>query len=175
MIVFHGGFSYEQIKKIMNNKFILYQKSNYELFRIKQSNTFKYYNTNSKNKKAIINNIIEQNYINQWIHCYKYLSNSLYFCEEDYNYVVAFEIPDNILEKYIGVGNYKYEGYKVEYRIPREEISSDNVVDIFQLDYLSENSVKNLKEKYKEKYSSLNEHEEAKKILKKINQKCNYI
>lgn len=175
MLVFHGGFTKEQVFKLKNNCYELYRKTPYEFFRIKQSNTFQYYNIESKNKKEIINNIIEENYINQWIHCFKYLNNALDFCEENYNYIVVFEIQDDILEKFVGVGNYKYEGYKIEYRIPRSEISSDNIVDIIKFESFDKEKIKILKNLYHDQFLLYNEHEEAKKILKKTKQKCKYI
>lgn len=176
MLVFHGGFTDEQITKLKNNEYVLYRKSSYGLFRINQKNSFKYYIVNEKSKhKEKINNIIEQNYINQWIHCFKYLENALYYCEEYYDNVIVFELPDEILEKYIGVCDTKYEGYKIEYRIPRKEINDTNIVDIFKFDYFRPEIVSKLKEKYQKNYSILKEHEEAKKILKKTNQKCKYI
>lgn len=176
MLVFHGGFSKEQINKLKNNEYVLYRKSSYGLFRIKQKNTFQYYTIDEKSKyKDIIKNIIEQNYENQWIHCFKYLENALYYCEENYNYVVVFDLKEEILEKYIGVCDTKYEGYKIEYRIPRKEINNTNIIDIFKINYFENDIINKLKEKYQENYFLLKEHEEAKKILKKTNKKCKYI
>jgi len=176
MLVFHGGFTKEQISKLKKNNYELYRKSDYDLFRIRQKNTFTYYTIDIKSKKRdLVNNIIEQNYINQWIHCFRYLNNAFYFCDENYNYIVVFDIPEDILEKYIGVGDYKYEGYKIEYRIPRSEIKSSYIVDIIRFDHLNKKLIKHLKEKYKDDLFLYHEHEEAKKILKKTKQKCNYI
>lgn len=176
MLIFHGGFTKEQVSKLRMNSYVLYKKSDYDLFRINQKNTFTYYTIDAKSKKKeLINNIIEQNYINQWIHCFKYLNNALYFCDENYNYVVVFDIPDDTLEKYIGVGDYKYDGYKIEYRIPRSEINSENIVDVIEVNNLNKILIKYLKEKYSDNLCYYYEHEEGKKILKESKQKCKYI
>ena len=80
MIIFHGGFNKKQVLKLRNNKYILYKKDKYETFNIKNENTFKYYEIEEKSKrKEKIEDMIEQNYLNQWIHCFKYLENALYF------------------------------------------------------------------------------------------------
>lgn len=174
MIVFHGGFSKNQINQLKNNKYIIYKKGNLDNFRINWSNTFKYYSIDSYNKKQqLFQNIIDQNYFNQWIHCFKYLHNAMDFCDGYYNYIMAFEL-DNV-DQYIGVGKYKYEGYKVEYRIPRNRINNTNIIDIIKYDSYDKDQLEKLKNKYKDNFYELREHEEAVKILKKIKQKCNYI
>ncbi len=176
MIIFHGGFNKKQVLKLRNNKYILYKKDKYETFNIKNENTFKYYEIEEKSKrKEKIEDMIEQNYLNQWIHCFKYLENALYFCKEPYNYIVAFELSESLIEKYKGVGNYKYEGYKLEYRIPRKEINSTNIIDVFRFEYFDSEVIKKLKEKYPSEYSGYRENEEAKKLLKAMHQKCKYL
>ena len=176
LIVFHGGFTREQVLKLRNNKYVIYKKSNYNLFRINQKNTFKYYTIDEKSKeKEKIENIIDENYKKQWIHCFKYLENALYYCEEQYNYVVAFNLLDEVLEKYKGVCDVKYEGYKIEYRIPRSEIKSIDIIDVFKFDYFKPDIVEKLKQRYPDNYSGFKEHEEAKKYLKNTKQKCKYI
>lgn len=175
MIVFHGGFSKQQIDKLRNNEFVIYPRSNYETFRINQNNTFKYSTLEKhKKKKELINNIIDENYLNQWIHCFKYLYNTLDFCYTN-NFIVVFDIDEYILEKYIGVGNYKFEGYKIEYRIPRKEINNSNIIDIIPFKSYDLKYINDLKQNYSDNFYSLNEHFEANKILKKTNQKFNYL
>lgn len=171
MIVFHGGFSKSQVNKLKNNNYVIYRKGSIDNFRINWCNTFKYYNIEKYDKKQeLFQNIIEQNFLNQWIHCYKYLYNAIDFCERPNNYIVVFNIEN--IEQYIGVGKYKYEGYKIEYRIPRKVITNDNIIDVIKYDI---NYLHQLKEKYSEQYQEIKEHEEALKILKKNKQKCNYI
>ncbi len=175
MIVFHGGFTKEQVLRLRNNKYVLYKKSNYNLFRIKQKNTFKYYTIDESCKeKEKIKDIIEENYKKQWIHCFKYLENALYYCEESYDYVVAINLSNEILEKYKGVCDVKYEGYKIEYRIPRWEIKNTDIFDVFKFDYFKPEIIEKLKQKYLN-YSEIKEHEEAIKYLKSSKQKCKYL
>lgn len=174
MILFHGGFSLEQINKLKNNQYIIYRKGNIHNFRINWSNTFKYYTIEDYDKKQqLFQNIIDQNYFNQWIHCFKYLNNTFDFCDDYYSYIVALEL--NNVDQYIGVGKYKYEGYKVEYRIPRNKIDNTNIVDIIKYEFYDKEQLNDLKNKYNECFYKLKEHEEALKIMKKLKQKCDYI
>ena len=48
------------------------------------------------------------------------------------DFIVAFDIDEQVLDKYVGVGYYKCEGYKIEYRIPRNEINSSIIKDVIE-------------------------------------------
>lgn len=175
MIVFHGGFTLEQVNKLKNNEYVLYPKSEYKDFRINISNTFKYSTLEKyKKKREIYDNIIEENYNNQWVHCFKYLTNALDFCFAD-DLIVAFDIDEQVLDKYVGVGYYKCEGYKIEYRIPRNEVNSSIITDVIEFRPFSGEFVKKLYEKYPNNFRSTDEHFEAAKVLKKTKKKLNYL
>lgn len=175
MLIFHGGFNRKQVNNLLKGKYVLYKKGHLENFRINWCNTFKYSNIDKYNKKIeLYQNILDENYKNQWIHCYKYLYNAINFCDEFNDYIVVFDIDEAILNKYIGIGKYRYEGYKIEYRIPRSLISSENIVDVIRFRN-NRDDLKKLEDKYKFQYRNIYEDLDSIKILKKIKQKCYYI
>ena len=67
----------------------------------------------------------------KYLHFFKDYNSLFYLCLKPGSYICAYDIPDNLLEKYVGIGQYldiifmrKLEN-AIEYAIPNDEILFD--------------------------------------------------
>lgn len=77
-------------------------------------------------------------------------------------------IDENILNQYIGVGN--YIDYRIEYRLPRRFINSDNIIEFLYFEPYNRDQMKLFEEKYTSLYYiDKKEDENAKKLIRQKN------
>lgn len=170
MLVFNGGLTIEQVEKLKNNSPIIYDKIPYKHAYAKRRNTFDYvpkelYGVPINIFKSYIS---EDCYSNQYIFLTKYLSATLKFCNNSKkkNYIMVCDVDENILNDYIGVGDYCDGDYRIEYRLPRKFITSEIIKEFLFYEPYDEKQVKEFYEKYKDYYSiKPEERENAKKLI----------
>ena len=170
MFVFNGGLTLEQVKKLENDEFYIYEKVPEENVVIKQKNTFDYIPEYlySETIEEIRKFISEDCYRNQYIFLSRFILNAGYFCRNStkQNYIVVFDIDEEILNQYIGVG--KYGEYLIEYRLPRILITSENIKEILYYEPIDYSTLKEARLKYIDSFAPTKEaDEEARAIIKK--------
>lgn len=178
MLVFHGGFTIEQVEKLKNGDSIIYDKVPYERAYAPAKNTFDY--VPIELYKAPIEEfrkyISEDCYINQYIFFARYLYATFDRCIncQKRNYIIVCDIDENILNPYIGVGDYCDEDYRIEYRLPRRFITSEMIKDVLFFEPYDEMQMREFHEKYKEHYAVPKEEREiARKIIRQKGLKFN--
>lgn len=169
MIVFHGGFTKEQVEKLKNNEPIIYEKIPYKEARAGGENTFDYVPKELYDAPLhIFKRYISENcFYQQYIFLAKYLQAVLEFCHntDEENYIMVCNIDENILNQYIGVGN--YIDYRIEYRLPRRFINSDNIIEFLYFEPYNRDQMKLFEEKYPSLYYiDKKEDENAKKLIR---------
>lgn len=126
MLVFNGGLTIDQVEKLKNGDLIIYDKIPYKQCCAMRNNTFDYVPKELFSAPLHIfrKYISEDCYHKQYIFFAKYLSAVLEFCKnsDKKNYIMVCDIDENILNSYIGVGDYLDEDYRIEYRLPRKFI-----------------------------------------------------
>ena len=76
------------------------------------------------------------------------------------------DIDEEILKKYVGIGN--YTNYRIEYRLPRDFITLDNLKDFLDFEPYSEFQIEEFRKKYKYHYEiPVDEDDAAKKLMLK--------
>ena len=176
MLVFHGGFTLEQVKKLKNNDYYIYEKIPYEFAYANRENTFDYipkelYGKELEEQQKYVS---ENEYINQYIFLARSLEASLDYCSNSRkrNYVVIFDIEEEILNQYIGVG--KYERYRIEYKLPRKFIMPENIIDVLFFEPYDTEQMDEFERKYQNYYwIKLDEDENARKLILEKNLQFN--
>ena len=168
MIVFNGGLTIEQVRKFENGELIIYDKIPYTQAYAARKNTFEYVPKKLYGapievfKQYIAADVYKQ----QYIFLARYLLTSLQFCNntKKKNYIMVCDIEENILNNYIGVGN--YDDYRIEYRLPRKFITPDKILDFLFFEPYDEEQILEFKRKYAE-YMDIKptEDEEAKQLI----------
>lgn len=172
MLVFHGGLTFEEVKRLENNEDIVFSKVPINKINISRCNTFDYYP-----KDMIFDNYIEMNqyisddiFMNQYIFLFKYLRNAYDFCEpyEERDYILVADLDEEILNEYIGVGKYFINSLKrIEYRLPRKFIKKENIVDFLYYDILDIEQLKIYQDRFRDFYFSESEEINANKLILK--------
>lgn len=171
MLVFHGGFTLEQIQKFQNGEYQIYQQVPYQLIRIPGRNTFNYcpnemkFNNYMEIQKYVSNNIFQ----NQYIFLFKYLRNALDYCvsSEKRNYIMVADIDEQVLDLHVGIG--KDIEHQIEYRVPREYITIDHIVDFLFFQLADKDKIQEFSERFGDSYFNPDEDIEAYEILKSKN------
>lgn len=156
MLVFNGGLTIEQVEKLKNGYPIIYDKVPYKQAFANRNNTFNYVPDELINSPLHVfrKYISEDCYHNQYIFLARYLYAVLEFCNnsDKKNYIMVCDIDENILNNYIGVGNYLDGDYRIEYRLPRNFITPDTIKEFFFFEPFDRSQMNNFYEKYKEYY-----------------------
>jgi len=170
MLVFHGGLTIEQVDKMKNGISVIYDKIPYKRACAGSENTFNYVPKELYSAPLhIFKRYISENvYSKQYIFFAKYLKASLGFCVngEKKNYIMVCEIPEEILDSYIGVGN--YDDYRIEYRVPREVITPDRIKEFLFFKPYDREQMMELRQKYPEHYDIPKYEDEMARNLMKI-------
>lgn len=169
MMVFHGGLTSGQVEKIKNGEYKIFNKVPSSKIVIENGlNTFCYCHSNKiyESMDALKKDASRDLYENQYIFCFKYLSNAVRFCSRGKSYILVADLSEEILNQYIGVGKY-IDGYKIECRIPSRIIIPEHVVEVAHCS--TTKNVMELKEKYVSTYKNFGETEKAKKLMKERN------
>lgn len=169
MLVFNGGLTIEQVEKLKNDEPIIYDKIPYEWACAKRKNTFDY--TPKELYSAPIEvfkrYIAEDVYRQQYIFLARCLKTTLQFCvnSKKRNYIMVCDLDEDILNNYIGVGN--YDDYRIEYRLPRRFITSDSIKEFLFFEPYDDEQMACFRKKYNEYYDvKADEDEVAKKLMK---------
>lgn len=170
MLVFNGGLTIEQVKKLQNDSPIIYDKILAQYACAKGKNTFDYVPKELYGAPLHIfrRYISEECYSNQYIFLARYLSATFEFCNNSRKktYIMVCDIDENILNNYIGVGNYCDGDYRIEYRLPRRFITSEMIKEFLFFEPCDEKQMAEFHEKYKDYYSvKPEEKENAKKLI----------
>ena len=102
----------------------------------------------------------------QYIFLARYLSSVFSFCVncEKKNYIMVCDIEEEILNQYIGVGN--YGDYRIEYRLPRVYITPDKIKEFLYFEPYTESQMLEFRKKYESYYmSDVSEDLTAKKLM----------
>lgn len=168
MFVFHGGFTLEQVEKIKNDEFIIFDKIPYQQIFIPNKNTFDYYPSDIafSDYRSMLKYVSDDIYQNQYIFFFKYLRNALDFCvnSDKKNYILVADIDEDILDNYIGIG--RYTDNQIEYRVPRCILSKDNIIDFLYFEPFVTEQAMTFKTQFGEAYYNPKEDEEANEVLK---------
>jgi len=171
MLLFSGGLTKDQTEILLSGKEILFDRVPYERAGCNNNNTFDYVPIEYKDMS--ISNFKKyvslDCYKNQYIFLAKYLYASLGFCINSQlkNYILVCDIDKEKIEQYIGVGDYKDEDYRIEYRVPRKIIDVSNIVEFLYFEPWDHEQMKELYEKYKENfYIPKTEYEDACNLIK---------
>lgn len=162
MLVFNGGLTIEQVRKLENGEPIIYDRVPYDRACIKPKNTFDYIPKELYNAPAEVfrKYIADDVYQQQYIFLAKYLKTSLQFCynREKRNYIMVCNIDEEILNNYIGVGN--YDDYRIEYRLPRRFITPDKIGEFLFFEPYDDEQILEFRKKYND-YLDINPEEDA--------------
>lgn len=176
MLVFNGGLTIEQVEKLKNGEFVIYNKVPYKLAGAKRKNTFDYapkelYSAPSHIFKRYVS---EDCYNKQYIFFARAIVTSLDFCVncQQRNYIIVCDIAKEILENYIGVGN--YDDYRIEYRLPRVYVTPDTIKDVLYFEPYDEEQLLEIRQKYKDYfYVDPAENQKAKQLILERNLEFN--
>ena len=164
MFVFNGGLTLEQIRKLENDEFFIYDKIPEEEVVIKRKNTPDYLSGEPIEK--IRKYVSEDCFANQYIFLSRYILNAGSFCRNSTkkNYIVVFDIDEDILNQYIGVG--KYVEYLIEYRLPRKFITSDNIKEILYYEPIDYSTLEKARIRYADSFAPTNDADtEARRLI----------
>ena len=168
MLTFHGGFSVSEVLKLKQDDQIIFPKIDIDSVFVPRVNTFDYYP-----RDMIFNDVDEKwkyisddMFINQYIFLFKYLYNAYDFCLPYRNYILVADLEEELLNEYIGVGDY-FNSKRIEYRVPRKFIKKENIIDFLYFDKWDIDQLKIYQERFKESYYSLNETEMANELMLK--------
>ena len=156
MLLFSGRYTKRQVDILLNGDNILFNKVPSEFVVVKGNNTFDYIPKELQKLplEQFRQYISEDCYKKQYIFMTKYLKTALEFCHniEKENYILVCNLDEELIESYIGVGDYKAGDYRIEYRVPSEFIKPENILDIlFYEPYDSEMETK-FYEQYKDSF-----------------------
>lgn len=168
MLVFNGGLTIEQVDKLKNGEFVIYDKIPYKNAHVSRKNTFDYVPKKLYNAPLHIfkRYISEDCYSKQYIFLARALKSTFEFCNNSQkkNYIIVCDIEERILNNYIGVGN--YVDYRIEYRLPRAFITPNKIKDVLYFEPYDENQMTKFRKKYKDYYDvAPDEDEMAKKLI----------
>ena len=172
MIVFNGGLTIEQVRKFEKEEPVIYDKVPYPKAYASRENTFDYvpkelYSAPIEEFKKYI---AEDVYKQQYVFLARYLKTAMEFCNNTMkkNYIMVCDIDEDILNQYIGVGN--YDDYRIEYRLPRRFIDLDKIIEFLYFEPYDEIQIADFRKKYSD-YMVIpsREDEEAKKLMFKKN------
>lgn len=172
MIVFNGGLTIEQVRKFEKEEPVIYDKVPYQKAHASRKNTFDYvprelYSVPIEEFKKYI---AEDVYKQQYVFLARYLKTAMEFCNNSKkkNYIMVCDITEEILNKYIGVGN--YDDYRIEYRLPRRFIDLNKIIDFLYYEPCDEMQIAEFRKKYSD-YMTIptREDEEAKRLMLKKN------
>lgn len=133
MLVFHGGLTEEQAEKIKKGEYKIFPKVPIDEITIRNNiNTFCYCNSNTTydSYDALAHYVSDDIYDKQYIFLFKYLNNALRFTRGTGCYTLVADVNEKILSEYMGIGNYLYEGYHIEYRVPGHIIIPEHVIEV---------------------------------------------
>lgn len=169
MFVFNGGLTLEQVKKLENDEFYIYEKVPEKDVIIPRKNTFDYIPEYlySEPIEEIRKFVSEDCYKNQYIFLSKFILNAGYFCRNStkQNYIIVFDIDEEILNQYVGVG--KYVEYLIEFRLPRAFITSENIKEILYYEPIDYSTLAEARLKYAASFSPTKEaDQEAHELIK---------
>lgn len=168
MFVFNGGLTLEQIRKLENDEFFIYDKIPEDEVVIKRKNTFDYIPDYLRGEpiEKIKRYVSEDCFANQYIFLSRYILNAGSFCRNSTkkNYIVVFDINEDILNQYIGVG--KYVEYLIEYRLPRKFITSDNIKEILYYEPIDYSTLEKARIRYADSFAPTNDADtEARRLI----------
>lgn len=168
MLVFNGGLTIEQVEKLKNGYNIIYDKVPYKRAYATSKNTFEYVPKELYGAPMHIfrRYISEDCYSKQYIFLARYLSSTFEFCinREKKNYIMVCDIKEEILNQYIGVGN--YGDYRIEYRLPRVYITPDEIKEFLYFEPYTESQMLEFRKKYESYYMpDVSEDLTAKKLM----------
>ena len=169
MIVFNGGLTIEQVNKLKNGEYVIYDKIPYKRARAAEENTFDYVPKEMYSMPLHIfrRYIAEDVFSKQYIFLAKYLYTTFEFCNNSQkkNYIMVCDIEEDILNEYIGVGN--YIDYRIEFRLPRKFISPDKIKEFLFFEPYDDIQMRQFKDMYEDKYYPPSEEDElARRLIK---------
>lgn len=154
VLIFNGGLTLEQVEKLRQGASVIYEKIPYKKAYAPAKNTFDYVPKELYHAPLhIFRRYISENcYLNQYIFFGKSLQATFEFCNnsENKNYIMVCDIEENILNQYIGVGN--YGDYRVEYRLPRAIITPDKIKEVLFFEPYNKSQMEEFKKKYSTYY-----------------------
>lgn len=176
MLVFNGGLNLDQVEKLKDGYPIIYDKVPYRFAEVSRENTFDYVPKVLYNAPGHIfrRYISEDCYSKQYIFLAKYLQATLGFCSnsEKRNYIMVCDIPEVVLDNYIGVGN--YDDYRIEYRVPRVYITPDTIKEFLYFEPYDDDQILEFQKRYEDSFFiSPTEDEKAKKLMLERNLQFN--
>lgn len=152
MLLFSGGLTEKQMKILLNDEDIIFDKIPYDRAGCKSNNTFDYIPRSMENIPIddFRKYVADDCYKNQYIFLAKYLIGAMEFCKNRtmQNYILVCEIDSQTIEPYIGVGDYKDGDYRIEYRLPRRLIKKSNIIEFLYYEPYDDEQIKEFKEKY---------------------------
>lgn len=168
MFVFNGGLTLEQIRKLENDEFFIYDKIPEDEVVIKRKNTFDYIPDYLRGEpiEKIRKYVSKDCFANQYIFLSRYILNAGSFCRNSTkkNYIVIFDIDEDILNQYIGVG--KYVEYLIEYRLTRKFITSDNIKEILYYEPIDYSTLEKARIRYADSFAPTNDADtEARRLI----------
>lgn len=173
MLVFHGGLTIQQVEKLKNGDPVIYDKVPYERAYAPGRNTFDYVPIELYKKpiEEFRKYISEDCYAKQYIYFAKYLYACFDFCIncQKMNYIMVCDIAEDILNNYIGVGDYCHGDYRIEYRLPRKIITPKMIQEFLFFEPYNKIQMREFYEKYKDHYRV--PKEESENAMKLIRQK----
>ena len=172
MLLFSGGFTKKQVNILKSGDKLLYNKVPYEIACAKGNNTFNYVPKHLENLplEKFREYVSEDCYKNQYIFFAKYLKASLEFCinREKKNYILVCDLDNELIESYVGVGDYKDGDYRIEYRIPAEVIKPQSIIDVLYYEPYDLDQENKMYNKYINNFFvPNNETEKAKELIKR--------
>ncbi len=177
MIVFNGGLTINQVDRLKNYDYTLYRKVPWNKIWIPGANTFDYVpkelygNRVSEINKYVSNDVFKK----QYMFLARHLVTALDFCRnwENKNYIMVCDIPEEILNDYIGVGDY-YDDCRIEYRLPRCFITPDTIIDFLYFEVYNEEQISKFREKYDEYLDiKIDDDDKARELMLEKNLKFN--
>lgn len=171
MLLFSGGFTEEQMKILLSGGDIIFGKIPYDRAGCKFNNTFDYIPRSMENIPIddFRKYVADDCYKNQYIFLTKYLIAAMEFCKNRSmkNYILVCEINSQIIEPYIGVGDYKDGDYRIEYRLPRRLIKVSDIIEFLYYEPYDVEQSKKFKEKYANNFHvPSSERENAHNLIK---------
>lgn len=167
MIVFNGGLTIEQVKKLKDDISIIYDRIPYKEAYAHRKNTFDYVPEELRSApiEKFKQYISDDCFLKQYIFFAKYLKATLEFCNNSCkkNYIMICDIEEDVLNQYVGVGN--YDDYRIEYRLPRKFVTSKNIVDFLYFEPYDDQQMANFKKKYADLYEIPPEEDKKAKTL----------
>lgn len=171
MLLFSGGFTEDQMKTLLNDGEIIFDKIPYDSACCKSNNTFDYIPRSMEGIPIddFRKYVSDDCYKNQYIFLAKYLSAAMEFCRNSSmkNYILVCDIDSKLIEPCIGVGDYKDGDYRIEYRLPRRLIKASDIIEFLYYEPYDDEQAKEFKEKYASHfYIPTSERENAHNLIK---------